>query len=122
LLNSAWKDNTWSYDWLRKMATGKRSDIISWLKEIGIMPHETRWRRSPMSIYNGLDRDAISATALAELAYEFDTFTRETGVKEFPTHKEFVDWLAYEIKGHPKREQFMSVMSTLGRRGPVATS
>lgn len=121
MLNSDWKDKTWSYDWLAKVATSKRTKIGNWLQDIGVVPSNVKWKRSPMSIYNGLDRGAIKAVVLAELAHEYDKTTEEFGDTELTTESEFVEWLAYEIKGHPKREQFMAVMSTLGKRGPHAT-
>lgn len=117
LQNSDWKDKVWSYDELASKAASSRiaGGILSWLQEVGVIPVDVRWRRAPMSIYNGLDGLAIKGQVLAELAYEFDG--------EGPgTPMEYLEWLQYEIKGHPKREQLMAVLATLGRRGPRAAS
>jgi len=117
LQNLDWKDKNWSYEELENFAIGNgfSGSILAWLQYVGVIPADVRWRRAPMSIYNGLDRDAIKARVLAELAYEFDG--------EGPgTPLEYLEWLQYEIKGHPKREQLMAVLATLGRRGPRATS
>lgn len=106
-----WKDKTWAYNWLKSMANNNRMSIVEWLRSIGVIPEDVRWKRAPMSVYNGLDPNGISAKALAELAYEFDK-------EGEATPREYMTWLEYEIKGHPRREQFMAVLSTLGKRGP----
>lgn len=109
--NSDWKDKTWSYAYLKENSHMQSDTIINWLKAIGIIPAEVKWRRSPMSVYNGLDGNAIKAQSIAELAYEFD-------ILGYGTPEEYVDWIEYEIKGHHKRDSFMAALSMLGRRGP----
>lgn len=108
MLNSDWKEATWDYDQLMRLAHRSETSIVEWLRQVGVIPADVKWRRAPMSIYNGLERKSIKARALAELAYEFDTI----GVG---TPKEYMNWLYFEIKDSPVREQFMAVLATLGK-------
>lgn len=109
-----WKEMTWRYSDLLMLAHKQDMSIVEWLKSVGVIPVEVNWRRAPMSIYNGLDPNGIQAKALAELAYEFDTI----GIA---SPSEYMKWLSFEIKGSPLREQFMAVLSTLGKRGRKTT-
>jgi hypothetical protein len=113
LMNLDWQDKTWAYNSLKSMSNvgDFGGTIIEWLKNVGVIPTEVKWRRAPMSIYNGLDGNAIKGRILAELAYEFDK-------EGYGTPAEYLEWLQYEIKGHPKRDGLLAVLATLGKRGP----
>ena len=117
MLNLDWKDKSWSYGELeaKSAVDGFYGSILSWLKHVGVIPEDVRWKRAPMSLYNGLNGEALPGRVLAELAYEFDK-------EGAGSPMEYLEWLQYEIKGHPRREQLMAVLATLGKRGPRVTS
>lgn len=103
-----WKKKTWAYSFLQSNAHHGATEIVSWLQSVGVIPSTVKWRRAPKSIYNGLDRNALPAQALAELAYEFDSEGKASPI-------DFLDWLEFELKGSLKRESYLMTLSSLGR-------
>lgn len=105
-----WKQTTWDFDTLFKFArvSRRKEGILSWLKDVGVIPDDVKWRRAPMSVYNGLPRSEIKGQVLAELAYEFDNYGSGTPL-------EYMEWLEYEVRDSKKRKDFMSVLFKLGK-------
>lgn len=106
-----WKTQTWDYDKLYENAKNSRrkDNATEWLRDVGVVPKDVNWKRAPMSVYNGLPRDAMKAQALAELAYEFDNYGSGTPI-------EYMDWLEFEVRDSYKRKQFLAVLFELGKR------
>ncbi len=103
-----WTGQTYGLDWLNEQANAHHSlpYAMDFLREIGVV--RGPWRRANALPRTSLDRQAIPAGYLAEVAYTWDRDGESS-----PT--DFVSALEFEVDGTDKNDLVGEVLSSLGR-------
>lgn len=92
-----WKTQTYNLEWLKNMASQSlETSAIRFLKGSGIMPWDLDWKRGN-AIPRTLDPNAIPASYLAEVAFDWDKDGASSA-------KEFIDAIEFEVRGTEKNE------------------
>ncbi len=103
-----WTGQTYELDWLTEQAN-KHAALpcaMDFLREIGVV--RGPWRRANALPRTSLDRQAIPAGYLAEVAYTWDRDGDSS-----PTY--FVSALEFEVDGTTKNDMVGEVLSSLGK-------
>jgi len=116
-MNSDWERQTFTFAYLKRQAEldSKPGMMITWLKKIGCLPVAVNWQKTNRLPNTNLDPEAITARYLAEFAFEWDSWGGGS------TPRQFVDALAFEVRGTSQKAAVSDVLSGLGAgRKPVA--
>lgn len=74
---------------------------------MGIVPENHKQRHGVRTVTPAIQENSIPASVLAELAFDFDSDGEGTPA-------EFVEALAFEVRGNEKREVVSEILSSLG--------
>ncbi len=108
----SWHNETYDIDWLREKARRYNFEpftyIMTWLKEIDVVPKWATWTKV-FSAYPLLDKRAIKGEHLASLALEWD--------KEGPSDlTNWLDMVEFECAGNPTRDTVVKALEAVGER------
>lgn len=102
-MRSEWETATFTFEFLKGKTNDQPTDMVGWLKRIGVIPMGVR--KFPRASDRLVARDSIPAGYLAGMAYEWDSWGGGA------TSKQFVSALEFQVRGTKKQQAAESALT-----------